>query len=325
MTKINFINKLFFGLLFICLVTSCKTTEQKVKPKAFLVEHPERFFWEIKNETNSVFILGTIHAADNTFYPIEENILKHFDSAEVLVSEIGGKEVFDQLIPLTTQYMLKSFSLDAKKHLSNFLSEDDISFLYEKLGENDVKTLMSFDPWVLNFLINQAIIQEAGLQTEQGFDLYLMVRAGDKKIRSLESPESQMNILIYGNFETQLEVLKASIKSFKDIKKIIQPLKLIKKFYLNNDKTRLEELLHELMEIPEGLDQKTQNYFTDMLLKNRNEKWVKQIIEFLESGKKTFVFAGTAHFLGKDSVFELMKKMGYLVDIEDKVLLKESK
>ena len=66
------------------------------KPKterAVLIKRPERMFWEIKKGDASVFVLGTIHVADNRFFPLDDAILAAFDSADVLVSEVGALDM----------------------------------------------------------------------------------------------------------------------------------------------------------------------------------------------------------------------------------------
>ena len=64
---------LAFLLIFSFLV-SCKTKDSNSQadgePKAVLIKHPERMFWEIKKGDASIYVLGTIHVADKDFYPL---------------------------------------------------------------------------------------------------------------------------------------------------------------------------------------------------------------------------------------------------------------
>ena len=68
------------------MLTACATTGQ-VKQKhglpnsvlPVLIEHPERFFWEIRGNKGSVYVLGTVHVADKSFYPLQKNVLDAFD------------------------------------------------------------------------------------------------------------------------------------------------------------------------------------------------------------------------------------------------------
>ena len=50
----------------------------------------------------------------------------------------------------------------------------------------------------------------------------------------------------------------------------------------------------------------------DALLKDRNIVWADKFEEYLNKGGTSFVFAGLAHFLGEDCVFEQMRIKGIL-------------
>ena len=95
----KYLKKIVPLLMLGILLTACTTTEQAKRhaelSKPVLIEHPERFFWEIKGNKGSVYVLGTVHVADKSFYPLEKNVLRAFDKADRLVSEIGGKAELD--------------------------------------------------------------------------------------------------------------------------------------------------------------------------------------------------------------------------------------
>ena len=83
-----FINlkKIALFLMLGIVLTACTTTGQAKQSselsKPILIEHPERFFWEIRGNNGSVYVLGTIHVADKDFYPLEKNVLRAFDKAD---------------------------------------------------------------------------------------------------------------------------------------------------------------------------------------------------------------------------------------------------
>jgi uncharacterized protein YbaP (TraB family) len=47
-----------------------------------------------------------------------------------------------------------------------------------------------------------------------------------------------------------------------------------------------------------------------MVYANRNKDWANDITEYLAQGGTTFIFAGTAHWVGNDSVFNYLRKLG---------------
>jgi len=292
---------LAFLLIFSFLV-SCKTknsnSQADGESKAVLIKHPERMFWEIKKEDTSIYILGTIHVADKDFYPLEDKILEAFDKADRLVSELGGKKEIETLQEKLEIRILQNFN--PKKDLSNFLSEDKINVIKQELGENIAVPLLKFNPWILTLALNQVLYAKADLDPQNGIDMHLLNRAGKKNIEALESIDEQLDLLSSGTFEEQLKALKETIDELQNADKTIDWLTKLKKLYLENNTEELKDFIGSLLDMSEGIS-------NDALLKDRNIVWADKFEEYLNKGGTTFVFAGLAHFLGEDSVFEQMK------------------
>ncbi|UTC66279.1 MULTISPECIES: TraB/GumN family protein [unclassified Treponema] len=308
MKKIKKILAAVLTFLFIfSFVISCKTKDSELAgdTKAVLIKHPERMFWEIKKEDSSIYILGTIHFADKDFYPLEDKILEAFDKADVLVSEIGGVTEMAEVQEKFQTKMIQSINLKPEKDLSNFLSEDEISIIRQELGDTIAMSLLKFDPWILTMSLNQILYTKAGLDSQSGLDMHLMDRAGKRKIAALESIDEQLNLLSSGSFEEQVKALKKTIDDLQNADKIIDLLTKLKKLYLENNSDELKSFIGSLLDMSEGISE-------DALLKDRNIVWAEKFEEYLEKGGTTFVFAGLAHFLGEDSVFEQMRIKGIL-------------
>lgn len=297
---------LAFLLIFSFLV-SCKTKDSNSQadgePKAVLIKHPERMFWEIKKEDTSIYVLGTIHVADKDFYPLEDKILEAFDKADRRVSELGSKKEIETLQEKLEIRMLQNFN--PKKNLSNFLSEDEINVIKQELGENIAVPLLKFNPWVLTIALNQVLYTKADLDPQNGIDMHLLNRADKKEIEALESIDEQLDLLSSGTFEEQLKALKETINELQNTDKTIDWLTKLKKLYLENNTEELKDFIGSLLDMTDGISQ-------DALLKDRNIVWADKFEEYLNKGGTTFVFAGLAHFLGEDSVFEQMRIKGIL-------------
>ena len=297
---------LAFLLIFSFLV-SCKTKDSNSQAdgesKAVLIKHPERMFWEVKKGDASIYVLGTIHVADKDFYPLEDKILEAFDKADRRVSELGSKKEIETLQEKLEIRMLQNFN--PKKNLSNFLSEDEINVIKQELGENIAVPLLKFNPWVLTIALNQVLYTKAGLDPQNGIDMHLLNRADKKEIEALESIDEQLDLLSSGTFEEQLKALKETINELQNTDKTIDWLTKLKKLYLENNSEELKDFIGSLLDMTDGISQ-------DALLKDRNIVWADKFEEYLNKGGTTFVFAGLAHFLGEDSVFEQMRIKGIL-------------
>jgi len=313
----KYLKKITLLLLLALALTACTTTEQPQRhsklSKPVLIEHPERFFWEIRGNKGSVYVLGTIHVADKSFYPLEKNVLRAFDSADRLVSELGGKAEMEALTAELQTAIMKNMNADPKKSLLTVLSKDELAFLYETIGDDTVHQLAVFNPWVLNTVLAQLLMTKAGLYADDGIDMYLMQRAKNKKIEALDTAAQQIGALSYGSFEDQLALLKDSIQSLRGIDKSIEDVHTIRELYLSNNRKKLSSLLVELlMEVPASFSEQKAQAYIDAMLTDRNRVWAQKFDEYLREGGTTFVFAGTAHFLGKSSVFEIMRQKNML-------------
>ena len=71
----------------------------------------------------------------------------------------------------------------------------------------------------------------------------------------------------------------------------------------DSDLSQLDTLVEEMRE--------EDDYAYGRLIKDRNNKWVQKIINYLNTPGTTTVFAGAAHFAGKDSVVKLLDKINY--------------
>lgn len=293
-----------FYFLGACATKGSDLKEQ-AEPKAVLIKHPERMFWEIKKDETSIYVLGTIHFADKDFYPLEDKILETFDKADRLVSELGGLSEMNSLEEKFRSKMFQSANFNPEKDLSNFLSEDEINVVKQELGENITVSLFKFNPWILTMTLSQTLYTKADLDPENGIDMHLIKRADKRKIEALESIDEQLDILSSGTFEEQVNDLKKTIAELQNADKTLELLTKIKKLYLENNDKELKDFIGSLLDMSEGLSQ-------DALLKNRNIVWAEKFEEYLDEGGKTFVFAGLAHFLGEDSVFEQMRSKGVL-------------
>ena len=82
--KLRFLGALLGACLMACLV-SCSGT----KNKADVVPEGKHFLWKVSDENSSVWVLGSIHLADSTLYPLAPVIDSAFAHAEELAVEIA--------------------------------------------------------------------------------------------------------------------------------------------------------------------------------------------------------------------------------------------
>ena len=70
---------LLIYLLVIAFLLGCSTSKD---------EGGKHFFWKVSDDNSSVYLLGSIHFADLSFYPLDSVIVNAFDRSDELAVEL---------------------------------------------------------------------------------------------------------------------------------------------------------------------------------------------------------------------------------------------
>lgn len=313
-TKIRNFTAVISILICTLMLVSCATTTV-TKQKAEFTKYPEAMFWELKGtdaegNPSSVYILGTIHVADNRLYPLPAVVESAWKNADRIVGEISTDD-WGRYAEEVQKRTIASLSKD--KSVKDYLTDEENEFLLNMLGDSTYNTLTSFEPWVLSYSLSAVLLQSSGLFAEQSYDMYLISKAHsqNKKMEGLDTLETQLDILQYGNWDEQVSFLKDGIKSIQNITEEITDLVSLYEAYLSADPEVFTAIYGEEIENEIAQNPLYKPYYKKML-DERNKKWADKIADYLKQGGKTFIFAGTGHFTGDNSVFSYMRKNGTL-------------
>lgn len=310
----KFLKKVLFilSLLFLFFANiSCGSTKIE-RSKATLTREPERMFWKIsgtdsKGNPSYVYILGTIHVGDEKLYPLQENIVNTFSNADRILGELSYEDITVNLQREIQNAMFKSVLPNGKSILNSF-NESQKSILYERLGDKIVDSLSHFEPWALFTVVQNISIANNNFNVQYGLDLNLYAFANKlgKSVNGLEELQYQLDIVAYGDYETQIQMIKDTLADAKDNTEI-KLLNELYASYLNNDVDKLEKIFFKNIEKDLKKNSLYKDYYKKVIY-DRNENWAKKIDDLLNEGGTTFIFAGFLHFVGENSVFDIMKK-----------------
>lgn len=322
---VNKLLKTFASIFFIVAVTSCTSTKILQEP-ASISKHKNAMFWELnaidKNGNSStVYVLGTIHVGDERLYPLPEDITDAYINADKIVGEIATSD-FENLIAETLKRQNAAHTREVKRieethnTWTDFLTPDQLSLAKSLVGgENNFAPFISTEPWVfLSSVLTSIPIVFSELDPSQGYDFVFMdnCKNAGRVIEGLDSISTQLDILEFGDWNTQINMVKDSLNEL--IKTIADPgkdLKDLYQAYLTAD----ENVLNDLM--TNQLSKNNYSYsaeYEKQLFLNRNKDWANKFANYLNEGGTTFVFAGIGHFVGEKSVFEFMKEAKTLAD-----------
>ena len=131
----------------------------------------------------------------------------------------------------------------------------------------------------------------------------LQITKEDKKeIKGLETMQFQASVFDSIPYEWQAKELLKNIDSFSVYKKEFEEMI---ELYKNQ---QLDSMQNMLVKSEFGFEK-----YEDLLLNNRNRKWVKELNEIMKN-ESVFVAVGAGHLTGENGLISLLKKEGYNVE-----------
>ena len=286
------------------VIQSTQQTENNEKRNSAVTSDIKHTLWKVKGDSNTLYLLGSIHLMPPELYPLPKPYNDAFEDAEKVVFEID-ESIQNQILAQET--MLKYAKPSNGKKLSDIIDSDEYAEIRKLAKENKVPMLMidPFDPWFSSITLIGIQYLNAGLSPEHGIDQHFMRKAQEagKPILGLETLDDQFSMFDSVSMEVQTEMLLETLKQEVDMQDFVDQML---EDWQTGDMQGLESLLmDEFDESPE---------LYDAMLVNRNLNWIQQFGPMLKDTDDYLVVVGAAHMLGKDGVVKLLQAQGYSVE-----------
>ena len=174
----------------VCLV-ACSGTSRKNAAQS----ENKHFFWKVSDENSSVWVLGSIHLADSTLYPLAPVIDSAFAHAEELAVELNMN---DEEVVKEVGEQSAARGLLAEGSLRDLLPPDMWNTVDSLCSVWNVPVVMieRMRPWFAAMTLSSYAFMQAGLNPEYGIDYVLLDRAAmdGKAIVGLETAEEQIGV-----------------------------------------------------------------------------------------------------------------------------------
>lgn len=290
-------------LLCLVLATSCTI------PADDNGDQTLSFLWEVSSETNTVYILGSVHVAKADIYPLAEVIEDTYETADYLVVEINTNAISD--LGMAALLMDKGM-YSTGESLRDNISENLYSRLRNRLEGLDssgllLLTMNTFEPWVVAITIADMDYIELGYEAKYGIDYHFLERAeaDSKDILELETVEFQLDIFDSMSYEMQIAMLEDAIDNpvtEDDFEEMLMA-------WGTGDIATMEQLVFEGVE--EDADYAE---FLSIVNDDRNFLMVEKIEQYLRDDETYFVVVGAAHIIGENGIINLLANEGYTVE-----------
>ena len=259
-------------------------------------------------------MLGSIHAADDTAYPLKKSITESFDKSDYLAVEldmISLNNDFEKQLSLAKKMMYND-GTTIKDHLGDDLYNSMVSLLTEKEIYNSFYD--NYKPVFFESLIENEIIKDANMDTSLGIDMHFLKLAKEKEmsILEIESADFQYDLLL--SFGDELE--KINIESYiENYDENVSDMRNTYEAWKKGNLTELEQLLSTTDYQSLNSDElELVNNYERKLITERNYNMANTLTKYIDEGKNVFCIVGLGHVIGEDGIISLMKKDGYTIE-----------
>ena len=272
-------------------------------PTLLAQKSSQSLLWKIEGKKGKPsYIFGTYHLVGSDYLKSHTKVEKAYEGSDkVMVEMVADSASLMQLSLLSTM---------PEKSLKKLVGEKDYQLLKKQIEPLIGYDLGIFDNLKPNMIATMYVVTIAQQNTPAEFqyggipiDMYFAQNGEEqgKEVIALETVTEQANILF--NSETPEEQASQLVELVKDSTGTRDMAALVLKAYQEED---IQTML-------EATDERGDAYGNmDILLNDRNLKWVDTLKEVLPDGG-VFIAVGALHLPGKKGLIQLLKKEGYIL------------
>lgn len=290
--------------LVACAGTRLETDEAYFKDAAC---GEKLFLWKAEKEDRVIWLLGSIHLADSSFYPLPSIIDSAFEESTVLAAEldINKEETKEdaQTLFIKKGMMPMGTSLSSVLPPELFSAVDSVARTFGI----PMQTLENFRPWMVALSLSAVAMERSGLSGSFGIDLEMLAWAEDrkKKIYPIETPQEQVDVFAGDGDSLGVEYLKRTLDEIASADSLIPA---IANAWKCGDVGKLRTLLDE---------GNSEDVYEKKIYTDRNEKMAHSVDSLSVAGEKVFVVVGAAHLVRRnDNVLHRLENLGYRISRE---------
>ena len=276
------------------------------------------FFWrvdpgDVSGAMATVYLMGSIHFADKSFYPLRKEIEQAFESSDALVVELdideGDRLAYSQLIAERGVYRDGRTIRDA-------VSEETWQVLRNRLQQLNISydAVKNYKPGVLVLTLSSLQVMSMGLDPELGIDAHFLAKVRHKtktgqdkqlkKIIELETLEQQVNLFL--DMPDGDLLLKESLYTFEESEALMADMV---SYWKTGDEAQISRLLFE----DALLDYPAFSSIYERLFYERNLRMTAKIEDMLGNKEVYFIVVGSGHLVGDKGIVRSLREKGYRV------------
>ena len=315
--------RLFLVIIVLLTFTGCGKDKEKEKTKEpeVKINNNDAIIWEVKSDTATVYLVGSIHVARESTYPLQQVLLDAFADSDALAVEaniVDGMKDEELMAEMALMMMYTD-----GKTARDYLSDETEKLLDEYIAKNGIggmgkdsetaEYLYMFKPWVLQSLIENDLAIATGLISDLGIDMYFINEANKRNMEIIEVESLMFQYNMFESFSPELQeyLLKSSLETDREEYKtnLLETLEAWEK----GDVAKLEELFFMQEEDLTAEEIKLVEQYSKALIVDRNIGMADKVEELLKGDKNVFYVVGSGHYVGDVGIIQLLTDRGYTV------------
>ncbi len=280
-----------------------------------VAENDRAFFWQVTpgqaGSTQAiVYLMGSIHFADQSFYPLRTEIEQAYERSDYLVVELDVNALDDDAY---NEMISRKGVYPDGKSIRDAVSEETWQQLRARLRQLNLpyEAVKSYKPGVLVLTMTAIQVMQMGYDPQLGMDFYFLAKAAQppvKQVIELETLEQQLSLFI--DIPDGDLLLKETLYSMAESESMMTEML---SYWKEGDENAMDKLLFEdsLNDYPAFAE------IYDSLFYARNRKMVSKIEQMLKQDgtaeKVYFVVVGSGHLIGDKGIVNVLKEKGYKI------------
>jgi len=256
--------------------------------------------WQIsgKGLQHPSFLFGTFHLLCKDDIHFSEPLKEAVKQSDEMYMELDMDD------PSTLLGGMLYMNMKDGKKLSDLYTPEEYKKLQTYFNDSLNTPMMLFQrakPYFLVALIYPKMMNcesPAGVEEE----LLKLAKEDKKEIKGLETMQFQASVFDSIPYEWQAKELLKNIDSFSVYKNEFDEMVHL---YKNQELDSMQSMV--------GASEFGSDKYEDLLLNDRNKKWVKELNEIMKR-ESVFVAVGAGHLSGDNGLINLLKKEGYDVE-----------
>lgn len=265
-------------------------------------------FWQVSDEDNTIYLLGSIHATDGSVYPMSKAILDGFADAEFLVVEANILAPNQEETAYMQQKMMYTDGTTIDKVLSKEVYDKYVAVMQSAGLQPEVYNILK--PWAAASVAMAVNMYSSSIESSMGIDVYFLNLAymNAKSIVEMEGIKFQTDM--FESFTPELQeayltgILEGGTESNESLLKMMQSWK-------TGDVKTLEDIV-----FGQEAQNEIEKEFNEKLFDIRNANMVLKCQEMLTKDTENdyFVVVGAGHMVNDNGIVEELIKLGYTVE-----------